>query len=48
MTRRRHERRREDAGFFLIERRDRGNLWTYGSILLSVALFLFAGWLNLG
>jgi len=32
------ERRREDAEFFLVERRDRGNIWTYGQILLAVGL----------
>ena len=42
------ERRRKDAGFFVIERRDVGDLWKYGSILLTVGLLSLAGWLLLG
>ena len=38
MKRRMQERRREDAEFFLVERRN-GDLWKYGSILLCVALW---------
>jgi hypothetical protein len=45
--RRRTERRIRDAGFFLIERRDRGSVWKYGSIVLAVVLLGVAGWLNL-
>ena len=42
------ERRREEARFFLIERRDRGSIWVYGSILVAVGLSLVARWLVLG
>jgi len=46
MTRRKHERRWRDAGFFLLERRD-GDVWRYGSIAVCVALWAIVGWLTL-
>jgi hypothetical protein len=39
------ERRRQEARFFLIERRDRGNLWKFGNIALCVMLGVFIVWL---
>ena len=42
VERKRRERRRDDVAFFLIERRDRGSVWKYGSVLLAVAMLGFA------
>ena len=36
------ERRREDAPFFLIERRGVGDVWKNGSVALAVGLLAFA------
>ena len=45
--RRTQERRWRDASFYLVERREEGNLRKYGALVLCVALWAVVGWLTL-
>ena len=45
--RRAQERRWRDSSFYLIERREGGNLRKYGALVLCVALWAVVGWLTL-